>query len=195
MRSIGGKTAIDKAARHRTTRAHMSCSSTPCACSSFAASPGETASMRRPWPTPRPPPSLPGAGGCRIWASWRSRSPGVILMPAQTPCGQELPGAPQRALQALRDCWLRIAHVTSSVKRCRIVTTASACGRRTSALSSWISAVRYTTCDGAPPLALHDCIARNSHSHKTSARFGLARIPHGVSTTLIQPSCLSRKVL
>ena len=128
-----------------------------------------------------------------------ARLPGIhaaklaILMPAQITCGQELPWAPQRGIQALLYRLLRIAHVTSSVTRCRIVTTASACGRRTSAMSSWISAVRCTTCGGAQPLALHGCIARNSH--KTSARFVLARTPHGVSTTLMQPSCLSRKVL
>ena len=49
-----------------------------------------------------------------------ARLPGVhaakvaILMPAQAPCGQELPWAPQRAIQALLDRRLRIAHVTAA---------------------------------------------------------------------------------
>ena len=44
-----------------------------------------------------------------------------ILMPTKKPCGQELSLGEQRANQALNQRRLRIAHVNSSVKRCRIV--------------------------------------------------------------------------
>ena len=44
-----------------------------------------------------------------------------ILMPMKKPRGQELPLAEQLANQALHDRRLRIEHVNSSVKRCRIV--------------------------------------------------------------------------
>ena len=44
-----------------------------------------------------------------------------ILMPTKKPRGQELPWEQQRANQALHQRRLRIAHVNSSVKRCRIV--------------------------------------------------------------------------
>ena len=44
-----------------------------------------------------------------------------ILMPTKKPCGQELPLEQQRANQALHHRRLRIEHVNSSVKRCRIV--------------------------------------------------------------------------
>ena len=43
------------------------------------------------------------------------------LMPTKTPRGQELALAEQVANQALHQRRLRIAHVNSSVKRCRIV--------------------------------------------------------------------------
>jgi DDE superfamily endonuclease len=46
---------------------------------------------------------------------------GALLMPTKTPRGQELPRAQQRANQALNQRRLRIAHVHSSVKRCRMV--------------------------------------------------------------------------
>jgi len=42
-------------------------------------------------------------------------------MPMKKPRGQELPLAEQRANQALNQRRLRIEHVNSSVKRCRIV--------------------------------------------------------------------------
>jgi DDE superfamily endonuclease len=45
----------------------------------------------------------------------------AILMPTKKPCGQELPLEQQRANQALHHRRLRIEHVNSSVKRCRIV--------------------------------------------------------------------------
>jgi DDE superfamily endonuclease len=45
----------------------------------------------------------------------------AILMPTKKPRGQELPREQQRANQALRSRRLRIEHVNSSVKRCRIV--------------------------------------------------------------------------
>ena len=44
-----------------------------------------------------------------------------ILMPTKKPRGQELPLEEQRANQALHARRLRIEHVNSSVKRCRIV--------------------------------------------------------------------------
>src|SRR5215467_7333558 len=45
----------------------------------------------------------------------------TILMPTKTPRGQELTREQQRANQALNQRRLRIEHVNSSVKRCRIV--------------------------------------------------------------------------
>jgi len=44
-----------------------------------------------------------------------------ILMPTKKPCGEELTLAQQRTNQALNQRRLRIEHVNSSVKRCRIV--------------------------------------------------------------------------
>ena len=44
-----------------------------------------------------------------------------ILMPTKKPHGEELTWAQQRANQALHHRRLRIEHVNSSVKRCRIV--------------------------------------------------------------------------
>jgi hypothetical protein len=44
-----------------------------------------------------------------------------ILMPTKTPCGQELTVEQQRAKQGFHHRRLRIEHVNSSVKRCRIV--------------------------------------------------------------------------
>jgi hypothetical protein len=44
-----------------------------------------------------------------------------ILMPRKKPPGAELPLAQQRANQALHSRRLRIEHVNSSVKRCRVV--------------------------------------------------------------------------
>jgi hypothetical protein len=44
-----------------------------------------------------------------------------ILMPTKKPPGAELPLAQQRANQALHFRRLRIEHVNSSVKRCRVV--------------------------------------------------------------------------
>jgi hypothetical protein len=44
-----------------------------------------------------------------------------ILMPTKKPRGEELPREQQRANQALNQRRLRIEHVNSSVKRCRIV--------------------------------------------------------------------------
>src|SRR5262249_49136681 len=44
-----------------------------------------------------------------------------ILMPTKKPRGQELPRAQELANQALHHRQLRIEHVNSSVKRCRIV--------------------------------------------------------------------------
>jgi len=44
-----------------------------------------------------------------------------ILMPTKKPCGEELTLAQQRTNQTLHQRRLRIKHVNSSVKRCRIV--------------------------------------------------------------------------
>jgi DDE superfamily endonuclease len=44
-----------------------------------------------------------------------------ILMPTKKPRGEDLTPAQQRANQALHQRRLRIEHVNSSVKRCRIV--------------------------------------------------------------------------
>jgi hypothetical protein len=44
-----------------------------------------------------------------------------ILMPTKKPRGEELTGEQQRANQALHHRRLRIEHVNSSVKRCRLV--------------------------------------------------------------------------
>jgi hypothetical protein len=44
-----------------------------------------------------------------------------ILMPTKKPPGADLPPAQQRANQALHSRRLRIEHVNSSVKRCRVV--------------------------------------------------------------------------
>src|SRR5205807_9189355 len=45
----------------------------------------------------------------------------AILMPTKKPCGEELKREQQRANQALHQRRLRIEHVNSSVKLCRIV--------------------------------------------------------------------------
>ncbi len=44
-----------------------------------------------------------------------------ILMPTKKPRGKDLTREQQRTNQALNQCRLRIEHVNSSVKRCRIV--------------------------------------------------------------------------
>ena len=56
-----------------------------------------------------------------------------ILMPIRKPAGAELSPAQQRANQALHSRRLRIEHVNSSVKRCRVVK--AACGSRASGMS------------------------------------------------------------
>jgi hypothetical protein len=55
-----------------------------------------------------------------------------ILMPTKKPPGADLPVAQQRANQVLNSRRLRIEHVNSSVKRCRVVK--AACGSRASAM-------------------------------------------------------------
>ena len=63
--------------------------------------------------------------GSRLWQDlgfWACTLPQVeILMPLKQPRGQELTLAEQLAHQALHSRRLRIEHVNSSVKRCRIV--------------------------------------------------------------------------
>jgi hypothetical protein len=63
------------AARKRTTRSKMSCSSMPCSSSSSSATPLEAASMTSGLPRPPRIPCPLGAGCCRIWAFSPSRSP------------------------------------------------------------------------------------------------------------------------
>jgi len=62
------------AVRKRTIRSKMSCWSMPCSSSSSSATPPEAASMTSGLPTRPRIPCPRGAGCCRIWASWRSRS-------------------------------------------------------------------------------------------------------------------------
>jgi hypothetical protein len=56
-----------------------------------------------------------------------------ILMPTKKPRGEELTREQQRANQALHHRRLRIEHVNSSVKRCRVVK--AACGSRASVMA------------------------------------------------------------
>src|SRR5713226_2812046 len=62
-----------RAGRKRTTPSKTSCSCMPCSSSSFSVRPLVAAPMRSPWLTRRPLLCPRGAGGCRSWASWRSR--------------------------------------------------------------------------------------------------------------------------
>src|SRR3954469_2905260 len=64
-------------------------------------------------------PSRPEAGCCRISASWPSPFP--RWRSSCRPRNHQLPRAQQRANQALHSRRLRIEHVNSSVKRCRVV--------------------------------------------------------------------------
>ncbi len=73
--------------------------------------------MTSAWPPRRRTRYLLAADCCRLWASCEV----AILMPTKKPRGQELTGEQQRAHQALHYRRLRIAHVNSSVKRCRSV--------------------------------------------------------------------------
>ena len=68
----------------------------------------------------RPPPA--GSGLLQDLGFLSFTLPHVeILMPTKKPRGEELPLEQQRANQALHQRRLRIEHVTSRVKRCRIV--------------------------------------------------------------------------
>jgi Helix-turn-helix of DDE superfamily endonuclease len=62
------------AARKKTTLSKMSCSSMPCSSSSFSVTPMAAVPMISPLRTRRRIPCRRGAGSCRIWGSWRSRS-------------------------------------------------------------------------------------------------------------------------
>jgi hypothetical protein len=62
------------AARKKTTPSKMSCSSMPCSSSSFSVIPMAAVPMISPLRTRRRIPCLRGAGCCRTWVSWRSRS-------------------------------------------------------------------------------------------------------------------------
>ena len=72
---------------------------------------------------PMPPYPLPaGSGLLQDLGFLAFTLPHVeILMPTKKPRGAELPLEQQRANQALHHRRLRIEHVNSSVKRCRIV--------------------------------------------------------------------------
>ena len=59
------------------------------------------APMRSPGPMPPRIPYRRGAGSCRIWASWRARFPGGVLMPTKKPRGAELTLEQPRAHQTL----------------------------------------------------------------------------------------------
>jgi hypothetical protein len=52
----------------------MACESMPCSSSSSSATPLAAARMISPLRTRHPLPYRRGAGSCRIWGSWRSRS-------------------------------------------------------------------------------------------------------------------------
>src|SRR6266567_729534 len=94
----------------------------PCSSSSFLVTPMAAASMRSPLLTRRPLPCLRGAGCDRNLGFLAFTLPEVaILMPTKKPRGQELTREQQWANQALNQRRLRIEHVNSSVKRCRIV--------------------------------------------------------------------------
>jgi hypothetical protein len=75
-----------------------------------------------------------------------------ILMPTKKPRGQELTLAQHVANQALTHRRLRIEHVHSRVKRCRIVKDRGAWGRRASAIWWWQSAVHCITSRFVLPL-------------------------------------------
>ena len=64
-----------RVARKRTTRSKISCWSMRCSSSSSSARRLEAAAMTSGLPRPLRIPYLPGAGCCRIWASWPSRFP------------------------------------------------------------------------------------------------------------------------
>jgi Helix-turn-helix of DDE superfamily endonuclease len=110
------------AARKRTIRSKMFSWSMPCSRSSSSATPMAVASMISPLLPRRRIPCPLGAGCCRIWASWPSRCPRSRSSCRRgNPRGQELTLEQQLANQALHYRRLRIEHVNSSVKRCRIV--------------------------------------------------------------------------
>src|SRR6184192_4944127 len=80
------------------------------------------ASMRSRLPTPPPYPLPAGSRLLQDLGFLAFTLPHVeILMPTKTPRGQELTWEEQLANQALHSRRLRIEHVNSSVKRCRIV--------------------------------------------------------------------------
>ena len=70
-----------------------------------------------------PPIPDPRAVGCsRIWASRRSRSDQVeILMPTRKPRGRALTRRQKAANRRIARHRVRIEHVNSRVKRCRMV--------------------------------------------------------------------------
>ena len=86
-----------------------------------------------------------------------------ILMPTKKPRGEELSLEQQLANQALHQRRLRIEHVNSSVKRCRIVKDRFACGRRASVICDG-TLLCPAQLPGAPdPVATDDLIGINSN--------------------------------
>jgi hypothetical protein len=71
-------------------------------------------------PRPRPIPCPQGADCYRIWASWPSRSL-RSRSSCRKPRGEDLTREQYVANQVLHQRRLRIEHVNSSVKRCRII--------------------------------------------------------------------------
>src|SRR4051794_37579973 len=94
----------------------------PCSSSCSSATPLAAASMTSGLPNRIP--YRPEAGCCRISASWPSPFP--RWRSSCRPRNHQLPRAQQRANQALHSRRLRIEHVNSSVKRCRVVNRAIA---------------------------------------------------------------------
>jgi len=74
----------------------------------------------------------------------------VILMPTKKPRGQELTREHQRANQALNQRRLRIEHVNSSVKRCRIVKDR---------IRLWKAGVRDLVMESAAPCTISGCVS------------------------------------
>src|SRR6266446_9731773 len=109
-------------ARKETTRSKMSCESMPCSSSSFSATPMVAAPMISPWRTRHRTRCPPGSRLLQDLGFLAFTLPQVaILMPTKKPRGQELTLEQQLANQALHHRRLRIEHVNSRVKRCRVV--------------------------------------------------------------------------
>ena len=107
--------------KKKTTRSKMSCWSMPSLRSSFSVTPMAAVSMICASLRRHPIHSRPGADCYRISASWPSHFLSRDLDADEETRGQELTREQHMANQALHHRRLRIEHVNSSVKRCRIV--------------------------------------------------------------------------